>query len=113
MLGGTAILATTRPVSVSASLTIESVPAEKRWVPLGREKARERQEPLWRWVDQVVLIVLMAGGAFFLEAAGGGGVGFVGEAGRRLSWTWPEARPRARRGEVGWMARAKRSEGRG
>lgn len=72
---GTAIFVITRPVSVSASLTSESVPAEKRWDPSGWEKARERQEPLCRCVDQAVLIVLTAvdDAVFFLAGGRGGG----------------------------------------
>ena len=67
--GGTAILAQTRPVTVSASLTRLSVPAERRLWPSG-VKASERQEPLWRWVVHWVVIVFMLGGEDLCDGLG-------------------------------------------
>ena len=71
-----------------------SVPDEKICAPSGL-KARARQLPLWRRVRHAVSIVPQP----FSED-----MGDVEGKGRRLSWTWPEARPKAMRGEVGWMA---------
>ena len=47
--GGKAILEQTRPVDVSANLTIPSVPADTRWRPSG-VKLRVLQDGLWRRV---------------------------------------------------------------
>ena len=87
---GTAILLATCPVSVAATFTIPSVPAENKCPPSWL-KHKLRQLPLCRRVRHAVLMVLLR-------------ASWASEEGRRWSWTWPEARPRARRGEVGWMA---------
>ena len=100
---GTATFAPTRPVSVLATLTMPSVPAEKICAP-STLKARARQLPLCRRVRQAVSTVPYPGFVSVPDVEGGG---------RRLIWTWPEASPRAMREEVGWMAWAKSSEERG
>ena len=115
-----AILALTTPVSVTAAFTRPSLPALKRVSPLGL-KARARVLPLWRWVCHNGVIVLVPGGEPLVVSLVVGArlwVGFLvgegeDEGGRRCVCTWPEERPRARRGAVGWVARAKRSLGRG
>lgn len=56
LCNGTAILLTTVPVSVSAHLSMPSVPAEIRCCPSLGPKTRARQLPLCRRVFQMVLM---------------------------------------------------------
>ncbi len=102
LCNGTAIFPQTLPVSVAATLTTPSVPAESNCSPSGL-KQRLRQLPLWRRVRHTVSMQLRPAC----------GVEEGSEGGRRFSWTWPEARPRASNGDVGCVDWAKRSEVRG
>lgn len=108
---GMLTLLSTCPVSVAAIFTMPSVPAEKIFSP-SELNVRARQLPLCRRVRHSVSMVpqpLLSAEESGSEDAGGD----EGSAGRRNVCTCPEARPTERRDSDGWMAWAKRSEGRG
>ena len=88
---GTAIFPTTCPVSVTAAFTSPSVPAENKWPPSGLN-TNVRQLPLCLRVRHAVSMVPWPSHDAASPVVAGG---------RRWIWTWPDARPRARSGEVG------------
>ena len=109
MSSGTAILANTCPLAVSAAFTSPSVPAEYNCPP-SIPKLKLLQLPLCLRVLHVVSICpwpfseTVACSSLLLSLAIGG---------RRKVWTWPPASPTERIGSVGWIAWVKRSDVRG
>jgi len=105
---GTAILANTCPVAVSAAFTNPSVPAEYNCPP-SIPKLKLLQLPLCLRVLHAVSICPWP----FSETVTCSSLLSSLVGGRRKVWTWPPASPTERIGSVGWIAWVKRSEVRG